>query len=191
MIGSVYLSESMSYAPFRPRFKFRIAEDRQSFEGSIAAQIKANNPADLRLRKVERKLVLRYPSGSARIWTPQLVMEVRDLADGGSDLSAFIGPSFPVWRFFRSVLKVCVVTGVLALLLIFFRGSTGIGAWGSYLLMASLAIGLFLYFLSEEGKRRSRNETELLLTFMDDALGRELFMPKKSDSLKGVLQRTT
>ncbi len=186
-----YLSTAMAYAPFHPRFRFRIREDRETIESLIGAQIKANNPADLRLRKVREKLVLRFPSNTSRIWTPQLVMEVRARKEGGSELYAFMGPSYPIWRFFRTILKLCVGMGVIAFILLFFQGANGLGTWGSYLLMASLACGLFLYFLSEEGKRRSRNEMELLKTFMDDALGRELFQPEERRKTSGVLQRST
>jgi len=161
---------------FRPRFRAHLPEGREELVSRVKSQMRRSNPAELKLRRVGSRLVLRFPSHLSRVWTPQIEVHLADLPGGGTLLRARIGPSFRIWRFFRGALLAFMVCGVLGLSLAFFQWANGAGGvWGFYLVFGSLAGGLFLYFLSEQGKRRARDEMDLLMAFMDAALGRDCF----------------
>jgi hypothetical protein len=59
----------------------------------------------------------------------------------------------------------------MGLLAGFLQWTLGQAPWGFYMAVAGLCAGLFVWFLSVEGKRRAQDEMGLLRTFMNDALG--------------------
>ncbi len=117
-------------------------------------------------------------------------MTLREVT-GGTEVRTLIGPSFRIWRFFRAALIVFACLGISGLVLGFLNWGNGGGTWGLYVLMLGLAGALFLYFLSEEAKRRTRDETGLLKAFLEGALDRELFPRRGKSPAMGVPRPTT
>jgi hypothetical protein len=160
----------MRLLEFRPRTRFHHGENAIAVTRRVLAQSRRNNPARLEVDAQEGRLIIRFPRQTAEIWTPE--MEVRMVPTSvGTDILAILGPRSSVWGLFRSALLLITAVGVVGLFLGFVQWTLRQPPYGFYLAVAGLCAGLFIWFLSEEGKRRARDEMDLLKTFMNEALG--------------------
>lgn len=171
----------------RPRYTCISPETPRQILERVRQQIRSNNPSDLKLRGTVDRLVLRFPSHTSEIWTPQIQIRLQELASGGTLINAVVGPSTRIWKVFQGTLTGLSTLGVMGLLVGFAQWSTNMRAWGFYLAIAGLAVGLFLYFLAEAAKERSRDKAGLLRTFMDSALGASCFVPERSASMNEMV----
>ncbi|MCW5898181.1 MAG: hypothetical protein KIT10_02840 [Flavobacteriales bacterium] len=175
---------------FRPRHKAILPESAEWIEARIRQQLRRNNPSDLKLRKEHEALVLRFPSHISRIWTPQVRIRLAPL-DRSTAFHTIIGPSYRIWRFFRGALIAFGITGIAGLFIAFLNWGNGGGTWGLYVLLIGLAGGLFLYFLSEEAKRRTRDEVDLLKAFIEGALDQPIFRAHRPSRAMDVARPAT
>ena len=136
----------------------------------VRKQMRRNNPADLKLRGSREHLILRFPSHMSHIWTPQMQIWLEPSSDGGTMIRAIIGPSSRIWQFFLGALTAMITIGVVAVLVGFVQWNSGDAPWGFYLAVVGLAGSLFLFFLFEAAKERTKDEKDLLVTFLDNAL---------------------
>lgn len=182
----------MTRFSFRHHFDFALPESKDQVADRVRVQMRRNNPADLKLRRVNGALLLRFPSHEAQPATPQMELYLTGASGGGTAVHAVIGPSFGMWKFVKAALLSCVLIASIGLLLAFLEWQNGGIAWGLYLVLIGLAGWLFLFFIAEEAKRRNRDHTELLKAFVDNALGYDCFRTIKQRSVAGqVAHRTT
>lgn len=167
----------------RPRFSCISSDNPQQIVERVRRQIRSNNPADLKLRGTVDRLVLRFPSHSSEMWTPQIQIRLQELASGGTLIKAVVGPSTRIWKVFQGTLTALSTLGAMGLLVGFTQWSMALRPWGFYLAFAGLAGGLFLYFMAESAKERARDRAELLRSFMDSALGSSCFVPDRSPTM--------
>lgn len=160
---------------FRYHYSVQLPDSPLVVEERVRRQMRRNNPSDLKLRRSNKSLLLRFPSHQAHAATPQMEIMLLPSVQGGTVMKLVIGPSFGAWKFLKGVLLACSLCGLIGMALTFLLWQSGGGAWGLYLMLLGLAGWLFLYFVSEEGKRRGRDRVELLKTFMQDALDLDLF----------------
>lgn len=165
----------MAILEFRPRTSFVHSDDGPALIKRVMAQSRRNNPARLEVGSIENRLYIRFPKDTAEIWTPELEVRLQPRSGGGVHVKAILGPSSTIWILFRTALISIAALGVIGLVLCFVQWSTGEKPWGIYMAVAGLCAGLFIWFLSEEGKRRAKDEMDLLRTFMNDALGGDHF----------------
>jgi len=178
----------MALIELRPRVRFTYAEEARRIFNRIGAQSRRNNPARLQVEQLADRTILSFPPERSEIWTPQMEVIVRALPGGGSEVKAIIGPRSSIWMVFRIALMAIAALGLIGLIVGFFQWNYRDLPWGFYLAVAGLCSGLFIWFLSEEGKRRSQDEMALLRTFMDNALGTDQFQmsrSRKTESLQG------
>lgn len=154
----------------RPRFRFALPYDSGTVVERVRRQMRRNNPADLKLRSYGDHLVLRFPSHVTHMWTPQMRIDLEDVGTGGTLVHTIIGPSSRIWQFFLGSLTAVITIGVMGLLVGFVQWSSGADPWGFYLAVIGLSGSLFLFFLFEAAKQRTRDERDLLLMFLDNAL---------------------
>ncbi len=165
----------MGHSGFRYHYVIQLREPPSIIEEKVRKQMRRNNPSDLRLRRSNKTLVLRFPSHESKLATPQMELVLKPDAQGGTVLRLVIGPSYGVWKFLKGMLLSCALCGSIGLVLTFMQWNNGSGVWGLYILLLGLSGWLFIYFVAEEGKRRGKDATELLKTFMHDALDVDLF----------------
>ena len=167
----------MTALEFRPKTRFIYHEDAISITRRVMAQARRNNPARLIIDAEEGMLTVRFPEETSEIWTPQMEVSMEPRKDNtGVHVKATLGPRSSIWLLFRTALIVIAGMGVVGLILGFLQFIMGQAPWGFYLAVAGLCAGLFIWFLSEEGKRRAHDEMDLLRTFMDDALESDHFI---------------
>lgn len=168
---------------FRPKTSFVHTDDGPAIVKRVMAQTRRNNPARLRVESLHDTLFIRFPKDTAELWTPELEVRLQPRKEGGVNAKAILGPSSMIWILFRTALIAIAALGVIGLVLCFAQWYTGEKPWGIYLAAAGLFAGLFIWFLSEEGKRRAKDEMDLLRTFMNDALdGDHLEIREKATS---------
>jgi hypothetical protein len=159
----------------RPKTRFTYPGDALGVTRKVVAQARRNNPARLNVEVKENCLILRFPPATSEIWTPQMEVRLLSNADGTVDVKAIMGPRSSIWVLFRTALIIIACMGGIGLIVGFIQWTLGVSPWGFYMAVAGLSAGLFVWFLSEEGKRRARDEMGLLRTFMDDALACDHF----------------
>jgi hypothetical protein len=182
----------MSRSVFRHHYEFDLPEHKDRVADRVRSQMRRNNPADLKLRRIGSALILRFPSHTSQAVTPQMELRLTELSGGGTSIHAVIGPSFGMWKFVRAALLSCVLIAGIGILLAMLEWQTGGIAWGPYLVLLGLAGWLFLFFMIEEAKRRNKDHTELLKVFIDNALGYDCFQTDKARGMsREVAHRTT
>ncbi|MDQ3099914.1 MAG: hypothetical protein M3R08_00885 [Bacteroidota bacterium] len=165
----------MAAFEFRPRTRFSLPGDPAKLVERVVMQTRRNNPARLQVASTGEKVVVRFPKEIAQVWTPQLELNMHARSEGGV-VKAIVGPSSSIWMLFRTALILAALSGIIGLALSFVQWSTRDKPWGIYLAAAGLVAGLFIWFLSEEGKRRAKDEMDLLRTFMNDAWQTDQFL---------------
>jgi hypothetical protein len=95
--------------------------------------------------------------------------------NGTTQVQCIIGPAHRVWRLFRAAFLFFATLCITSALVGSFQIRSGGAIWGFYFAVIGLAGALFLYFVSEEAKRRTRDESNLLRTFIAGALRRDAF----------------
>ncbi len=170
----------MTALEFRPKTRFTYNEDAISITRRVLAQARRNNPSRLLVEVEEGKLFLRFPGETSEIWTPQMEVQMKPLPHGGVHVKAILGPRSSIWFLFRTALVVIAGMGLVGLILGFVQWSLGAIPWGFYLAVAGLCAGLFIWFLSEQGKRRAHDEMGLMRTFMDNALESDHFLSHRN-----------
>jgi hypothetical protein len=169
----------MTALEFRPKTRFIYPEDAISITRRVMAQTRRNNPARLQVEAREGCLIVHFPKETSEIWTPQMEVLMKPRPEGGVSVKAILGPRSSIWFLFRTALYVIAIMGALGLILGFVQWTLRLSPWGFYLAVAGLCAGLFVWFLSEEGKRRAYDEMGLLRAFMDDALESDHFVSRR------------
>jgi hypothetical protein len=164
---------------FRFHYEFSLPGSKDKVAELVRVQMRRNNPANLKLRRIDGSLLLRFPSHDAQPATPQMEIFLSEQPGGGTSVHAIIGPSFGLWKFMKAGLFTAALSVAVGLLVAFLEWRNGGLAWGLYLVLLGLAGWLFLFFFAEEGKRRNRDQTELLKVFIDNALGYDCFRTDK------------
>ncbi len=164
------LTAHMPELHLRPRYRFILPLGTDAVMQRVRGQMRSNNPADLKLRGTLDHLVLRFPSHIASIWTPQMQLFLEPKGEGRTLVRAIIGPTNRIWQFFLGSLTAFVTVGAMGFLVGFAQWSNGSTPWGFYLAVLGMAASLFLFFLFEAAKQRTKDERDLLLMFMDNAL---------------------
>ncbi len=174
---------------FRPKVRFHYPEDAISVTRRVVTQARRNNPARLQVDVQEGKLTICFPRGTSEVWTPQMEIQLRAMANGGVAVNATMGPRSSVWVLFRTALYSIAIMGALGLILGFLQWWSGSFPWGAYFAVAGLCAGLFVWFLSEEGKRRAHDDMDLLRAFMNDALESDHFAIAQQGRMSVVHRR--
>ncbi len=179
----------MAAFEFRPRTRFSLPGDPAKLAERVHMQSRRNNPARLQVDSRGDTIVVRFPKEVSQIWTPQLELQLRARSEGGVDVKAIVGPRSSIWMLFRTALILVALMGIIGLALSFVQWSAREKPWGIYMAAGGLCAGLFIWFLSEEGKRRAKDEMDLLRTFMNDALQTDQFSVREKERTRQMQRR--
>ena len=136
-----------------------LAHSRLDDASSPCIGIVADDQIDLQIRRSER-----------RFWSPQLVVHVRQDADGRTSLTGHFGPNGNVWTMFMA----CYGFVVLSAIVMAFYGTAqmmmGSSAWAFWALPAAAVCVVLIYLAAGVGQRLGHDQTETLEAFLMSAL---------------------
>lgn len=169
----------MSDLEFRPRFRFRTPLTPEVIKQRIRDRVRDDNPQGLRLTGTGDHLSLLFKHTDQHSWTPQMDIDLEVVQEPGRSQETMvrcqIGPMPTIWMLFVGGYIFLCVIALLGISMGTSQQIVGAFAWGWWAALPTPFLALVLWLLAQEGKRRSKQEMQVLKSFVDGALGCDCF----------------
>ena len=158
----------------RPRFQLESSKSLAEIQAQVKAKLKTEGAACVG-SVIPGHIVIRIPPTDQHYWSPQLSLSLEESATGtGTLIRGLYGPSPNVWTLFTfsyaTISLLILFIGIIG----FSQKNLGHPAPILWALPALLAIGIFLYVLSQMGQKVGAEQTFTLHHFFEEAIGEKV-----------------
>lgn len=161
----------MELPGFRPRFKFESELKGIEITERISERLRQENPRKLWLKNAHYHLLLSFPRNASEAWTPQMDINLEELANGRTLVRCLIGPGPGIWMLFAAGYVGLILLGLTGITLGLAQQLLDKTAWGFYFVPFALVLGGIMMYLERTGRARARGDMHLLKNMVDSALG--------------------
>jgi hypothetical protein len=152
----------------RPRFEITSEEDLASFMGRMSLRLRASAGFVCGVAAAGR-VELYVPPSRQRLWSPELVVEVR-ATDEGTVLEGRYGPHPHVWVGYAALFAVVAVGITASLVFAFAEWTMKVSPVALYALGPLALVGAILYVFAFVGQGLAADQMDELRAFLDEVV---------------------
>lgn len=167
----------MPEATLRPRYKFTCWEEAVEVRAKFLAALKdpSLNKASLMQHSVANHLIITLPRKERHFWSPTLDINLESEGSTQTTVRILIGPEPAIWTMFMFGYTVATLLFISGLILGYSQFILSQNSWTFIFTPIGIGLALLIYLSGLAGKYKAQEEMQLLKTFVELALGRELF----------------
>ena len=159
----------MSDIKFRPRFRIETSLPEKEVAEIVKKKLTENNPHQFPSTIVHGHLILKIPQKIKHFWSPQMDISLNALEDGeGTLIRCLLAPEPAVWTMFMFFYTAAGFLAFVGLMVAMSQWTLEKDMWGMWLVLGGILLGIILFFVAQAGKKISRQQMEMLKSFITD-----------------------
>lgn len=166
----------MSLGPIRPRFRLTIPGRVEEVIARV--QSVADKPESRCVsRVVDNHVDITVVREDRHRWSPCVQLEFRavEASDRETIVDGLVGPHPNLWTMFACINMTIALVVVFGLMMGVSQLSLGNNAWGMWTVLGGVILLGVMYGASQIGQRLAAEQTRLLTSLVEDALGAKAF----------------